>query len=158
MRRIKTVLFTMAALVSLYSLSFAVHAPSRGSSGDMMKADALRFAEELNLSSGQIKKLEDLKDSSKRKVSDLRHEIRKYRWDIQDELKSKNPDKEKISKAIDGIAKNQKKLMEIRVNQALGVKKILTDEQFIKLTAAMEHGKRKFRDKSKKNFFDRFRK
>lgn len=152
----------MAAVIAFYSLALAVKPPSGGASGDMMKGDPLKFAEELGLSSGQIEKLRDLKDSSKRKVADLRHEIRKYRWDIQDELKSKRPDKEKMSKAINGIAENQKTLMQISVDQMLEVKKILTDEQFTKLTTVMghcmEHGKKKIRDKSKKKFFDCFRK
>ncbi len=157
MKKMKAAVFAAAAVIAFYSLAFAGKAPDMRGDG-ITQVDALRFAEELGLSSGQIEKLQNLMDSSKKKVADLRHEIRKYRWDIQDELKSKGPDKQKIDKAIDGIAENQKKLIQIRVSQMLEVKKILTDEQFIKLTTVIEHGKRKSRDKSKKTFFDRFRK
>lgn len=113
----------------------------------------LNLAKELNLTDDQIAKIKEIKNKSKKDISDLRSEIKTIIQTIQDELKKQNADKDKINVMIDKISENQKKLMKLRLEQFFEVKKILTNEQFDKLTKLLEERKKEF----KKRLFKRYK-
>lgn len=109
----------------------------------------LNLDKELNLSDEQIIMLKEIRDKSRKEIFNLRNEIKTLIWDIQDEFKKQNADKNKVNSLVDRISENQKKLMKLRVEQFFEVKKILTEEQFKKLTKLLEEKKKEF----KKKFF-----
>lgn len=116
----------------------------------------LNFAKKLDLTDEQIAKVKEIKDKFKKDVFNLRNEIKTLIWDIQDELKKTNADKSKVNGLVDKISENQKKLMKIRIEQFFEVKKILTEEQFKKLTNLLEEKKKEFKKKLfKKNKCDK---
>ena len=112
----------------------------------------LNFSKELGLTDEQIAKLKEIREKSKKEVFNLRNEIKTSIWDIQDELKKSNADKNKINNLVDKVSDNQKKLMKIRIEQFFEVKKILTEEQFKKLSKLIEERKKEFKKKFNKKF------
>ena len=70
-------------------------------------------------------------------------------WDIEDEIKKAKPDRAAIDAAAEKISNAQKKLMLMKIDHMLQVKKILTKKQFKDLSKMMKHKK----DKKKKKFF-----
>ena len=117
-----------------------------GFGGSIFKA--YRFAEELGLSNAQLEKLEAIKDSGKREKFKLRNEIKLATWEIEDELKNDKPDRGKINAAAEKISDAQKKLMMMKIDHMLAVKKILTKRQFKDLSRMMKHKKDKMKKKS----------
>jgi Spy/CpxP family protein refolding chaperone len=71
--------------------------------------------------------------------------------DIQDELKKETSDENTLKTQAAKIADNQEALMMIRINNMLEIKKILSPEQFQKLTVLLENKK----STMKKKFFEK---
>jgi Spy/CpxP family protein refolding chaperone len=109
--------------------------------------------EDLKLTEDQQEKLREIRDSSKRDIFNLKHEIQLAVMDIQDEYKKEKSDSAKISGYIDKLSDAQKKLMKIRSDQMLKMKAVLTPEQFKKLIKKIDKSK----DRVKKSFFDKLR-
>jgi Spy/CpxP family protein refolding chaperone len=133
-------------------VSFTKPAPAEHKLG-IGTEGVLNLAKELNLTDEQIAKIKEIKNKSKKDIFDLRNEIITIIQNIQDELKKQNADKNKINGLVDKISDNQKKLMKLRLEQFFEVKKILTDEQFEKLTKLLEERKKEF----KKRLFKKYK-
>jgi Spy/CpxP family protein refolding chaperone len=117
----------------------------------MMEKGFNRALEDLKLTDEQEQKLREIKDSSKRDIFNLKHEIQLAIMDIQDEYKKETSDATRINACIDKLSDAQKKLMKIRSGQMLRMKAVLTPEQFKKLLQKMDKAK----DKVKKGFFEK---
>jgi Spy/CpxP family protein refolding chaperone len=109
------------------------------------------LAKEINLTDEQAGRIQALTDSSKRDILNLRHEIAIAVMDIQDELKKETSDENTLKTQAAKIADNQEALMMIRINNMLEIKKILSPEQFQKLTVLLENKK----STMKKKFFEK---
>ena len=117
----------------------------------MMERGFNNALEELKLTEEQQQKLHDIRDSSKRDIFNLRHEIQLSIMDIQDEYKKEKSDASRINASIDKLAADQKKLMRIRSDQMLKMKDVLTPDQFKKLMKKID----KARNNAKKGFLDK---
>ena len=147
----KTVIVILAVFaLSLPLLAMPKHGGGARDGGTIDGAEkVMRFADELELTDKQIKQIRDMMSKAKRTSFEARNNIQLSQWDIQDEIKKNKSDKGKINKLIDSISENQKKMMKLRVDNMLEVKKILSAKQFDKLTILMESNNEKNKKKSK---------
>ena len=149
----KTALFAVAFTLVLFAFAFADHngqgqGPGPGDGPGIMSADGVfRFVDALKLSDDQVKKLHELRDSSKRDLFTARNEMMMVVWDIQDEMKKDSPDRAKLYQLSDKIAESEKKIARLRIDQMLKVKEILTKEQFEKLTQLIDAKKKQTQKK-----------
>jgi Spy/CpxP family protein refolding chaperone len=134
------------------SLIAATADTSTSNEPNLVSSDkVMGLAKEINLTDDQTKKIQSLTDGSKRDILNLRHEIAIAVMDIQDELKKETSDENTLKTQAAKIADNQEALMMIRINNMLEIKKILSPEQFQKLTVLLENKK----STMKKKFFEK---
>jgi Spy/CpxP family protein refolding chaperone len=157
----KKVLVLVAALAIAYIPFARAEGPAGqpaegqeiGSGPDMMDKGFSKAIDGLKLTEEQQQKLGEIRDSSKREILVLKHEIQLAVLDIQDEYKKDKSDAAKINSFIDKLADAQKKMMKLRSEQMLKMKAVLTPVQFKNLLEKMDKAKTKV----KKSFFDRLR-
>jgi Spy/CpxP family protein refolding chaperone len=124
-----------------------------GSPEIMMEKGLTKALGDLKLTEQQEQKLREIRDSSKRDMMVLRHEIQLAILDIQEEYKNEKTDPVKINSCIDKLSEAQKKMMKLRSAQMLKMKLVLTPEQFKQLLKKIDNSK----NKMKKGFFDKLK-
>ena len=102
-----------------------------------------RVLDELDLTSGQKDQLHEQKKEQMVRVMDLRKEMKEQKDELKVLLHAKKTDRAKIDQVIDGISKTSEKMIRTRVDGILGVKEVLTPEQFEEFQDIMEQTREK---------------
>lgn len=89
--------------------------------------------EKLDLSTEQVKKLQLLELNFEKETTNLSSEIRIKQLELRELWTVTTPDEKKINTKIDEIGKLRTEIDKKRVSHLLEVKKVLTEEQWLKL-------------------------
>jgi len=89
--------------------------------------------EDLNLSKEQEKKLQSLELNFEKEITKLSSEIRIKQLELRELWSADTPDESKINTKIEEIGKLQTEIEKKRTSHLLEVKKVLTEEQWLKL-------------------------
>lgn len=101
-----------------------------------------RFAQLLGLSADQGKKMDAVFDSSKLKLIDLSAALQKEEAILEPLLAADRPDESKILGEIDRVAQARAELEKANARMLLGLRNILTQEQWKRLQAEPPAGRR----------------
>lgn len=99
----------------------------------------------LNLTEEQQTAIRDLKLEQQKKLLPLKSELSKLYNELKLLKAADNPDLKKIEDKIDAIMSVKTKMMKMREQYFVKIKKLLTDEQKKKLNAQILFGKHKMR-------------
>ena len=103
-----------------------------------------RFQEiysQLNLTDDQKKQLEANKQQHRAKMENVRREIKADKETLKEELMKPQLDMPKINAIHDQIKSLQNQMEDVKLNSILGVRTILTPEQFLKFINLMHKHK-----------------
>ncbi|MBF0118732.1 MAG: hypothetical protein HQK79_07840 [Desulfobacterales bacterium] len=118
-------------LFILISAFWVIQALSIDNDNDLTISD--NILNNLNLNIDQTKKIESIRDKSKRDILKLRYETDISRMEFYDEIKKEKSDKTKLDSLIDKISEIKKQIMKIKTASILEIKNILSKEQYCKL-------------------------
>lgn len=109
----------------------------------MQKRDARmrQLYQDLNLADEQKKLLEENKNKSREQMVSLRRQMREKMTMIRQELQKNDMDMAVITRINNELKVLQSDILDRRLESILGVRKILTPEQFKKFTQNMEEGR-----------------
>ncbi|NQU27876.1 MAG: Spy/CpxP family protein refolding chaperone [Candidatus Marinimicrobia bacterium] len=89
----------------------------------------LGWNDDLNLTSEQIKKIDSYRTDFRKEQIDLRADIQKMRLDLQDLLRTDEPNQKAINNQLEKIQAKELAMEKLRVEHHLQVRELLTDEQ-----------------------------
>ncbi len=118
----------LGALFLLFSLAYA-KAPHH----QLMKA-----ADKLDLTDEQINHIKDVQYNFKKAEIGLRADLKISRLELRHQMAQDKPDQQQISMLVDKIGETQKQLLKQEIDRKLGVKAILSPEQFKKFLQMRE--------------------
>lgn len=124
----------ISLLFVLLSLLFVLnaHALLKGGSNYKWWKDP-KVASELDLSKDQVKRIEQIFSSYKKRIARYRKQLNKSEVELKKELQNPNAKKEDVLKLIDGIENTKAAYTRSKVEMFLRVKDVLTPEQVGKL-------------------------
>ncbi len=124
----------ISLLFILFSLLFVLnaHALLKGGANYKWWKDP-KVASELDLSKDQVKKIELIFSSYKKRIARYRKQLNKSEVELKKELQNPNAKKEDVLKLIDGIENTKAAYTRSKVEMFLRVKDVLTPEQVGKL-------------------------
>jgi Spy/CpxP family protein refolding chaperone len=93
------------------------------------------FVKLLGLSADQQKKMEDVFEQNRPKLMDLSSELKKRESTMQPLLEADQPDEGKVLAQIDQIAQARAELEKANARMLLGLRRVLTQDQWKKLQA-----------------------
>ena len=91
------------------------------------------IVKQLNLSSGEIKKLDKLFVKSRRKMIDLSNRVEKEKFEYETLMESPNLDESAVTRQLKKLEAARSDLNEERSRFVLGIRKILGRDRFQKL-------------------------
>ena len=97
--------------------------------------DNPEMAERLALSSDQQKKMDDIFQQNRLRLIDLTAALQKEEIKLEPLLDSDTPDEEKVLAQIDRVAQSRAELEKANARFLLGIRRVLTSEQWKKLQA-----------------------
>lgn len=127
MRKYLPFLFTLVLLVATFSQSV------EAGKGKRQAGNWRENKEDLKLSTEQTKKLKSLELNFEKETTNLSSGIRTKQLELQELWATDSPDENKINTKIDEIAKLRAEIEKKRTSHLLEVKKVLTEEQWLKL-------------------------
>ena len=144
--KIKRVIVLISVMAVLAGSAFAWGGGSCGKGGHQEKAKG-KMASELNLTADQQKRLDAEKASHRKEMSALVDALKAKKHELQEALAKPGVTRKAVEPAVAAIKELESKMTDSRVNGILGVKEILTPEQFEKLQS-MKKGREegKFRN------------
>jgi len=89
----------------------------------------LNFADDLDLTSGQIEKLIVIEKESKKVEEKVMSELRANMEDMRKEIDKDNPDGKKVDELINKISENHKVIMKNQFQSIIKIKSVLTKKQ-----------------------------
>lgn len=89
--------------------------------------------EKLDLPTEQVKKLQTLELTFEKETANLFADIRIKQLELRELWTAETPEEKKINTKIEEIAKIRTEIEKKRVGHLLGLKKVLTEEQWLKL-------------------------
>lgn len=92
-----------------------------------------KIAGELDLSKDQVRSIDRIFSSYKKRIFKYQKELRKSEVELKKELQNPNAKKEDVLKLIDGIENTKAAYTRAKVEMYLKVKDVLTSEQVTKL-------------------------
>ena len=108
------------------------------------------FMKQLNLSPEQKDQITKQQDMNKEKESALRDKMRAKRLELKQELEKPEVDTNKVNSIIVDVKTLMGEQLDLKVNNILAMKHILTQEQFKKLQDMKEEKHKKGKTKEKK--------
>jgi len=145
MTKFKKVLFGFFGLYILAALSLAQAQNAPGSEGPSPKWHSGQRIQgiysQLNLTDDQKKQLEVNKQQHRAKMESARQEIKADKETLKEELMKPQLDMPKINAIHDQIKSLQNQMEDVKLNSILGVRTILTPEQFLKFINLMHKHK-----------------
>ena len=112
-----------------------------GKSGGMHEKKGEKMDElmqEIGLTAEQQEKIRALKGEHKEKGEEVMSQLKTKKIELRDELNKPESDNARIQKIVNEAADLYKKKTELNVESVLGMKKVLTPEQFELLNEKME--------------------
>jgi Spy/CpxP family protein refolding chaperone len=97
------------------------------------------FAQKLGLTADQQKKMEAVFEQSRPSLMDLSAKVRNEEMTMEPLLAADQPDEGKILAQIDNVAQARAELEKANARMLLGLRRVLTPEQWKTLQAAREH-------------------
>ena len=88
-----------------------------------------KIAGELNLSKEQVKSIDNIFSSYKKRIMNYQKQLRDKEVELKKELQNRNAKKEDVLKLIDGIENTKAAYTRAKVEMFLKVKDVLTPEQ-----------------------------
>ena len=147
----------IALLVVPVTTSFAERCSYSGGYGEDHEARREKFkekmdrlSEDLNLTPEQKDQMKAHHKESRQTMEKLRGEMKEYRKALKEELKKENPDRPAIARTVAKMKDVQGRMIDQRVNNFLQMKKILTPEQYQKLSEIREKKKEEWKGKRKR--------
>ncbi len=98
-------------------------------------------AQQIGLSADQQKKMDDIFQQSRLKLIDLNASLQKQEAVMQPLMEAEQPDEGKILAQIDAIAQARAELEKANARMLLGIRQVLTPDQWTKLKALREEKK-----------------
>ena len=111
--------------------------------GKMME----KMAADLGLTQEQQDQMKALRESGKEKAGSLREKSKEVRQALREELNKADTDSSKVKGYVEDLTALYRQKLEQRVDGVLGMKKVLTPEQFSKLNEKMEQKKEAWRER-----------
>lgn len=137
-------------LFSFVELSFCDTSKKISSRQEFEQKAAERFdktAKELGLTQDQIAQMKEIREQNKIKTKQIIEEIRKKDKAIDEELLKENYDRAVVNNLLQEIRQLSADMSQIRIDDKIKVRSILTQEQFSKI----EQNKKDFLLKQKKS-------
>ena len=106
-----------------------------------------RLSEKLDLTAEQEEQLKALKKTNMEEMKALHEEMKSKREELRAELQKPDTDKARINAVVTEMKALQSKQIDQRVDNFLGMKEILTPEQFEKFISLKEEGKERWQEK-----------
>jgi Spy/CpxP family protein refolding chaperone len=100
------------------------------------------MAEQLGLSADQKKKMDDIFQQNRLKLVDLHATVQKAELTMEPLVAADQPDVARIEKQIDNVAQARAELEKANARMLLGIRGVLTPEQYQKLQAHARPGGR----------------
>ena len=91
------------------------------------------IAKELDLSSQDVRQLDNLFVKSRRRMIELKNQVEKEQFEYQTLIESKNLDEKAVNRQLQKLEKARSELNEERSRFVLGVRKILGPDRFQRL-------------------------
>lgn len=92
-----------------------------------------RVVKQLNLTSGEVKKLDNLFVKSRRRLIGLKNRVEKEQFEYQTLMESQNLDERAVNRQLQKLEKARSELNSERSRFLVGVRKILGRDRFQKL-------------------------
>lgn len=137
-------------LFSFVELSFCDTSKKISSRQEFEQKAAERFektAKELGLTQDQVSQMKEIREQNKIKTKQIIEEIRKKDKAIDEELLKENYDRAVVNNLLQEIRQLSADMSQIRIDDKIKVRSILTQEQFSKI----EQNKKDFLLKQKKS-------
>lgn len=146
------VYLAVAVFVCGVSLSSAQAYEGRGQDGDKEhKAKMMeKLTEKLELTQEQQEQMKEMKEGNREERQKLQEEMKANREALKAELQKPETDKAAIDKTVAAMKDAQGKLIDLRVQNFMQMKEILTPEQFQKMSELKEDHKGKKRNGGKR--------
>lgn len=109
---------------------------------------AKKFLEDLDLTPEQSKKMKELR-ANKKDFKEEMESIKSLREEMENLLNDPNSSDSEVLAKSKALGEQMSKIHENRINNILAMKKILTPEQFSKLSSKMREKKQEHREKFK---------
>jgi len=94
-----------------------------------------KLAQEVGLTADQQKKMDDILQQNRLKLIDLNAALQKQEATMQPLMEAEQPDENKILAQIDAIAQARAELEKGNARMLLGIRQVLTPDQWTKLKA-----------------------
>lgn len=129
MKKISAVIITIGVVLTLAIL--LIGAGSKVYSGEEAAADSSsrRMGKITDLTDEQKEQIKEIKKKYSLKIDNLKFEIKKKRFDMAEELRKENPDRNKLDNLIDQIVENQRKLQKLILDEYFEIRQILNPSQ-----------------------------
>lgn len=108
-----------------------------------------KMTADLGLSQEQQDQMKAMREANKERSKALKDKIRGIREAMKTEINKLDTDMAKVNAYVEQLAALYKEKMNQRIEGILGMKKVLTPEQFGKLNAKMEEKRKEWQKKSK---------
>lgn len=156
MRKIITVLL-VALLMAPLASSFAGECGYPAQFEEDHEARRAKFAEkmdklseELNLTPEQRQQMKEHHQASREEMRSLREKMKENRKALAEELKKENPDRRNINRIASQMKEVQGEIIDQRIDNFLEMKKILTPEQYQKLSEIREKKRKEHKGKGRR--------
>lgn len=100
-----------------------------------------RIVKQLNLTSGEVKKLDNLFVKSRRRLIELKNRVEKEQFEYQTLMESQDLDERAVNRQLQKLEKARSALSSERSRFLVGVRKILGRDRFQKLQQIYYHSK-----------------
>jgi len=121
------------AVLSLVLTTSALAAGDNPNQAGQHRGERKDISKTLNLTPEQKEQIQQQRSMNKQKWAELRDKMREKRLELKGELEKPDTDRNKINAIIAEIKTLTGEQLELRVNNILATKQILTPEQFKKL-------------------------
>ena len=98
---------------------------------------------QLDLTAEQKDQIQEQKKEHKEQIKEVREEMKGQKEELKDLINAQNTDRGQIDRVISEMGDTSKKMIRLRVDGVLGLKAILTAEQFEKFQDLMEETREK---------------
>ncbi len=121
--------FITILMLALTGLALAGDNPPMQGRMQGHRFEGPRFGKMLDLTEEQQTQIENSRLQMQKEMLPLRSELTQKRNDLKLLITSDNPNKAQIDKALEGISDVRLKMQQLRINQMLKVRSLLTDAQ-----------------------------
>jgi len=111
--------------------------------------DDPQTAQKIGLTADQQKKMDDIMQQNRLKLIDLNANLQKQQTIMQPLIEAEQPDEGKILAQIDAIAQARAELEKANARMLLGIRQVLTPDQWTKLKALREEKREEWKSEGR---------